>query len=85
MAAGGAPEAPLSNAMLGAIGAFVLWIPVRILIWAIRDTSQGLFSGADPVFTPAGILGQLVFAAALGAFGGWLAQRRVRVGDSSDA
>ena len=85
VAARRALDAPLTNSMLGAIGAFVLWIPVRILIWAIRDTSQGLFSGADPVFTAAGILAQLVFAAALGAFGAWLAQRRVRVGDSSDA
>ncbi len=82
VAARGAPAAPLSNSMVGAIGAFVLWVPVRILIWVIRDTNQGLFAGTDPVFTAAGILAQFVFAAALGAFGGWLAQRRVR--DSSD-
>jgi len=30
----------------------------------------------DPVFTPARILGQIVFAAAFGAIGGWLASRR---------
>ena len=51
--------------MVAAISAFVLWIPIRILIWAIRDTSKGLFSGTDPVFTPGRILGQIVFAAAL--------------------
>ena len=33
----------------------------------------------DPVFTPGRILGQLVFAAAFGAFGGWIASAR-RVG-----
>ena len=82
VAARAAPDAPLSNAMLAAIGAFVLWIPVRIVIWAIRDTSQGLLAGKDPVFTAGGILAQFVFAAALGAFGSWLSQRRVR--DSSE-
>ncbi len=29
-----APEAALSNGLLAGIGAFVLWIPVRIVIWA---------------------------------------------------
>ena len=78
VAAHAAPEAPLSNAMVAGVGAFLLWIPIRILIWTIRDASQGLVSGTDPVFTAGGILGQLVFAAAFGAIGGWLAQRRLR-------
>ena len=74
-----AVDAPYSNGIVGAIGAFVLWIPIRILIWAVRDSDQGLFSGHSPVFTPAGIFGQLVLAAALGAIGGVIAQRRARV------
>jgi hypothetical protein len=76
VAARAAVDAPLSNGIVAAVGAFLLWIPIRILIWAIRDASQGLFSGTDPVFTPARILGQVVFAAAFGAFGGWLMSRR---------
>ena len=75
-AAKAATDAPLSNGIVAAIGAFALWIPIRILIWAIRDNGQGLLSGSTPVLTPAGILGQIVFAAAFGAFGGWLASRR---------
>ena len=78
-------DAPYSNGIVAAVGAFVLWIPIRILIWAIRDTGQALFGGADPVFTPARILGQIVFAAAFGIIGGWLASRRAADPGSADA
>ena len=78
-------DAPYSNGIVAAVGAFVLWIPIRILIWAIRDASQGMFSGDGPVFTPARILGQIVFAAAFGAIGGWLASRRATEPGSADA
>jgi hypothetical protein len=85
VAARAAPDAPLSNGIVAAVGAFLLWIPIRILIWAIRDNAQGLFSGPGPVFTPARILGQIVFAAAFGAFGGWIASRRATGHGSVDA
>jgi hypothetical protein len=85
IAARTATSAPLSNGIVAAVGAFLLWIPIRILIWAVRDASQGLFGGTDPVFTPARILGQIVFAAAFGAVGGWLASRRTTDTGSVDA
>jgi hypothetical protein len=71
-----AEDAPYSNGMVAAIGAFLLWIPIRIVIWALRDTGQGLVTGATPVFSVPAVFTQLVLAAALGAFGGWLAGRR---------
>ena len=71
-----ATDAPYSNGIVAAIGALVLWLPIRTVIWAIRDSSQSLFGGTDPVFTPGRILGQVVFAAALGAIGGVVAARR---------
>jgi hypothetical protein len=71
-------DAPYSNGIVAAIGAFVLWIPIRILIWAVRDSDQHLFTGTTPVFTAGRILGQVVFAAALGAIGGVIASRRHR-------
>ncbi len=71
-----ATDAPYSNGIVAAIGALVLWLPIRTVIWAIRDSSQSLFGGTDPVFTPGRILGQVVFAAALGAIGGVVASRR---------
>lgn len=69
-------EAPYSNGIVAAIGALLLWLPIRALIWAIRDSGQQLFGGADPVFTPGRILGQVAFAATLGAIGGVVAARR---------
>ena len=74
-----AVDAPYSNGIVAAIGAFVLWIPIRIAIWAVRDSDQQLLAGTAPVFTPARILGQVVFAAALGAIGGVIAARRSSV------
>jgi len=85
VSARGAPEAPYSNGIVGAVGAFLLWIPIRIVIWLVRDNGQGLFAGSEPVFTAAGLLGQLVFAAAFGAIGGWLAARRSQAAGSADA
>ena len=69
------PEAALTNGLLAGLGAFVLWIPVRIVIWLVRDENRGLFTGHSPALRPGQILGHLVIAAALGMFGGWLGAR----------
>jgi hypothetical protein len=69
------PDAALTNGLLAGIGAFVLWIPVRIVIWLVRDENRGLFSGHSPALRPGQILGHLVIAAALGMLGGWLGAR----------
>jgi hypothetical protein len=73
-----APDAALTNGVLAGLGAFVLWIPVRIVIWLVRDENRGLFSGHSPALRPGQILGHLVIAAALGMLGGWLGSRSVR-------
>jgi hypothetical protein len=70
-----APGAPLTNGILAGVGAFVLWIPVRILIWLARDEDKGLFTGHSPAIHPGQLLGHLVIAAGLGLLGGWLGGR----------
>jgi hypothetical protein len=70
-----APYAGLSNGLLAGIGAFVLWIPVRIVIWLVRDENRALFTGHDPALRPGQIFGHLLIAAALGMFGGFLGAR----------
>ena len=72
-----APAGALTNGTLAGVGAFVLWIPVRILIWVARDEDKGLFTGHSPVLRPGQIFGHLVIAAALGMLGGWLGARAV--------
>jgi uncharacterized membrane protein YhaH (DUF805 family) len=69
-------DAPLANGALAGLGAFALWIPLRVLIWLTRDDNQGLVSGRDPVFRPGQIFGFLVISTALGMVGGYLALRR---------
>jgi hypothetical protein len=69
------PDAALTNGLLAGLGAFVLWIPVRIAIWLVRDENRGLFSGHSPALRPGQILGHLIIAAALGMLGGWLGAR----------
>jgi hypothetical protein len=71
------PEAALTNGLLAGIGAFVLWVPVRIAIWLVRDENRGLFSGHSPALRPGQILGHLVIAAALGMFGGFPGARSI--------
>ena len=53
---GSCPTACLTNGALAGVGAFVLWIPVRIVIWVVRDENRGLFSGHSPALRP----GQIV-------------------------
>jgi putative membrane protein (TIGR04086 family) len=69
-------DAPLTNGALAGLGAFLLWLPVRVLIWLTRDDNQGLVSGRDPVFRPGQVFGFLVISTAVGMLGGFLASRR---------
>src|SRR5688572_11817367 len=71
-------DAPLTIGALAGIGAFVAWVPIRVLIWAVRDDSKGLFSGDDAVFSVGGLFANLVFAAALGMVGALIAARGAR-------
>ena len=59
------PDAPLSHGALAGLGAFVLWIPIRIVIWAVREDGRALFSGDDAALSPGQVFGQLVIAAAI--------------------
>ena len=74
-AGGLAPGAGLSNGALAGMGAFLLWIPVRIVIWLIRDEDRGLFTGHSPALRPGQLFGHLLIGAALGMIGGWLGAR----------
>ncbi len=73
-----APGAPLTNGILAGLGVLVLWLPLRVLIWVVRSESQGLFSGADPVFTVGQLFGQVLFASAFGLVGGLIGARMAR-------
>ena len=77
-----ARAAPLTNGALAGLGAFLVWLPLRLLIWVTRSGDQGLVSGHDPVFRPGQLFGFLVISTALGMLGGFLAFRRRAQEDS---
>ena len=72
-----APSAALSNGALAATFSFVLWVPIRVVIWLVRDEHKGLFTGSSAVFPPGQIFGHLVIASALGMVGGVVGSRLV--------
>jgi hypothetical protein len=69
------PDAPLTHGALAGLGAFVLWIPIRLVIWAVREVGRALFSGDDAALSPGQVFGQLVIAAAIGMLGAVVAAR----------
>ena len=77
-----ARAAPLTNGALAGLGAFLVWLPLRLLIWVTRSGDQGLVGGHDPVFRPGQLFGFLVISTALGMLGGFLASRRQAYDDS---
>ncbi|MEZ5169267.1 MAG: hypothetical protein R3A49_00800 [Acidimicrobiia bacterium] len=76
------PEAPLTNGSLAGLGAFVMWIPLRVLIWAVRG-DQGLFSGDNAVFHPGAILVFVVIAGVAGMVGAVVSARRSTARDEA--
>jgi hypothetical protein len=69
-------DTPFMHGTLAAVGSLVLWIPARIVIWAIREDDRGLFSGKDAALRPGQVFGSLLIAVAFGMFGAWLGARR---------
>jgi hypothetical protein len=70
-----APSAPLTNGAFAALGTLALWLPVRVVIWAVRDDPKGLFTGSKPVLSVGGLFGNAVLAVAAGMIGGILGAR----------
>jgi hypothetical protein len=77
------PNAPLTNGALAGLGAFAVWIPIRVLIWLMRNDDRGLVSGRDPVLRLGQVFGFLVISTALGMLGAFLASRRQRADGTS--
>ena len=70
------PDAPLAHGMLAGLGAFVVWLLVRLAVPLVRGDHIGF--GVVAVVTNA------MFAVALGALGGVFAARRGPTAPSRD-
>lgn len=69
------PDTPLTHGTIAGVGVFVAWLPVRVVIWAVREDERELFSGRDAALRPGQIFGHLVIAATLGMLGAAAAAR----------
>ena len=71
-------SARVSPALPGALagmGAVVVWVPVRVVIWAVRETDRSLVTGDRAALPPGQVFGALALAALVGAAGALLAAR----------
>lgn len=84
-AAEGMGDAPLTHGALAGLGAFVAWVPLRVVIWLVRDEDRGLLWGSDAALRPGQLFGALVIAAGIGLLGGVLAARESRPSRESRA
>lgn len=69
------PDAPLAHGALAGLGVLVLWIPIRIVIWVVREDGRGLFAGERAALRPGQVFGAFVIAAALAMLGALIAAR----------
>jgi len=74
----GSADTPLTIGALSGLGVLVGWLPIRILIWVVRDESRGLFTGDDAALRPGQVFGHLVISVGLGMLGAFLASRIAR-------
>ncbi len=74
-AARSARVAPVWQGALAAVAAVAAWIPIRIVVWALREGDRGLVSGNQAALPPGQVFGALALALAFGALGAWLAGR----------
>ncbi len=78
-------ETPLMHGTLAGVGVLVLWIPIRIVIWAVREDDRGLFRGRDASLRPGQVFGNLVIAATFAMVGALLASRRAGAAARADS
>ncbi len=81
----GAPGTPLTHGALAGLGSVVLWIPIRIVIWVVREQGQGLVSGNRAALPPGQVFGALVISVGLGMLGGIVGARGRRRADEPAA
>ena len=74
----GTDGTPLTIGALSGLGVLVGWLPIRIVIWLVRDESRGLLTGDDAALRPGQLFGHVVIAVGLGMLGAFLASRTAR-------
>ena len=66
---------PAVQGALAGMGAVVVWVPVRVLIWAVREGDRSLVTGDRAALPPGQVCGALALAAVVGGAGARVATR----------
>jgi hypothetical protein len=77
-AARSAHQAPVLQGGVAAVLAVVAWLPVRVVVWAVREQGRGLVTGDRAALPPADVLGALALGLVVGMLGAVLAVRLAR-------
>jgi hypothetical protein len=77
-AARSAQQAPVLQGGVAALAAVAAWLPIRVVVWAVREQGRGLVSGDRAALPPADVLGALALGLVVGMLGAVLAVRLAR-------
>jgi hypothetical protein len=83
-AARSAGRAALRHGAAAGLATVVAWLPIRVLVWALREGDRGLVTGNRAALPVGQVLGALALAAVLGAAGGTAAGRAGRPAPATD-
>ena len=83
VAARSARQAPVLQGGVAAVVAVLAWLPIRVVVWAVRENGRGLVSGDRAALPPADVLGALALGLVMGMLGAALAVRLARTHGSA--
>ena len=75
VAARAAHQAPVVHGALAGLGTVLAWIPVRVVIWAVREGGRDLFTGDRAALGVTDLVGALAVGLTVGMLGAVVASR----------
>lgn len=78
VAARSAHQSPLVQGAVAGLLTVVAWLPIRVVVWAVRENGRGLVSGDRAALPPGDVLGALALGVVVGLLGALVAVRLAR-------
>ena len=83
VAARSAQHAPVLQGAAAGLAVVVAWLPIRVVVWAVRENGRGLVSGDRAALPPADVLGALALGLVVGMLGAVVGVRLARAHGSA--
>jgi hypothetical protein len=78
VAARSAQQAPVLQGAAAGLCTVLAWLPIRVVVWAVRENGRGLVGGDRAALPPADVLGALALGLVVGTLGAVLGVRLAR-------